>query len=145
MKKKIICAVGTLAVTAITAVIAYSNGHDKGYRKGLKDAEEDDLFYDEDDEDGEIVEEQYPSSYCCIGGYDEKEVFRLLRHITAFKYISNKTVMNFMDIDEKEADNILDIIRNCGYLIGPVDGRNYLVKITEEDLEDYVIASEVER
>ena len=140
MKKKIICAVGTLAVTTITAFIAYSKGHDKGYRKGLKSADEDDIFDDEDIED-----EYYPTSYCCIGGYDEKEVFRLLRHITAFKYISNKTVMDFMDIDEKEADNIIDIIRNCGYLIGPVDGRNYLVKITEEDLEDYVIASEVER
>lgn len=54
MKKKILFAVGSLAVTIITALIAYDKGYDKGYEKGKKfnDEFDDDFdYYDEDMED----------------------------------------------------------------------------------------------
>lgn len=54
MKKKILFAVGSLAVTIITAFIAYDKGYDKGYEKGKKfnDEFDDDFdYYDEDMED----------------------------------------------------------------------------------------------
>ena len=46
MKKKNLFAVGSLAVTIITAFIAYDKGYDKGYEKGKKFNDEFDDDYD---------------------------------------------------------------------------------------------------
>lgn len=142
MKKKILCAVGTLAVTTITAIVAYSKGRDKGYHDGLKSAEEDELFYDDNEEDEE-EEEQYPSNFCYISGYDEKDVFKLLRYLTTLQCVSVEKIMKFMNVDKNEATYILEILINCEY-VRRVSETLYLVRIKEKDLEDFAIASEVE-
>lgn len=53
MKKKTLFAVGSLAVTIITAFIAYDKGYDKGYKNGetIKELDEEFNYYDEDMED----------------------------------------------------------------------------------------------
>ena len=128
---KTILGVGTLVGTAY---VAYRTGYQNGKEAKLPEKSETDEFDDTDDEDDSDADEIHCESetklsdnfeeISCFKHFSEVDILDIsvteleyaLQIICDKTYIFNKTLRDYLGIDGEEADKILTIFENAGYI-----------------------------
>ena len=132
---KTILGVGTLVGTAY---VAYRTGYQNGKDAKLPEKSETDEFDDTGDEDDDSDADDTDETHCesetklsdnfeeisCFKRFSEVDIFDIsvteleyaLQIICDKTYIFNKTLRDYLGIDGEEADKILTIFENAGYI-----------------------------
>lgn len=116
---------GIVGISVVSGIAYASYKYGKFNGKNNQNVQDEDFnFYDDEDEEFFAVrdnseEKTYefkPFSDVKIDGISERKLTSLILSICSQKYITNKTIRDYFGIDSESASDVLDVLKDAGYI-----------------------------